>query len=85
MPKFIGRREHSANRHFSEAPKDKKIVCLSYAQKTKLPQDQVYYRLDTSDRGGPKTLAKRWNRWYATAETILACPDSTEKMRLAAS
>lgn len=81
MPKFIGHREHTLNKHVSEAPAASKLVKISYSQKVRLPQDQVYYCLDTSDRGGPRSFAKRWNRWYATQETILACEKATPKTK----
>ena len=84
MPKFIGHREHVENLELSTAVNKKSLIKLSFSQKRLLPQNEVYYVLDTSDRGSAGSYAKRWNRWYATRETILNCPASTPAMRQAA-
>lgn len=85
MPKFIGHREHAKNRETSVLPpmERKRLVKISYSQKKLLPQDQVFFILDTSDRGGPKSLAKRWNRWYALPETLANSSTATPRMRQA--
>ena len=83
MPKFIGHREHVLNRHIDTAPiaDRKRLLRIPYAQKKLLPQDTVYYIVDTSDKGGPHSLAKRWNRWYALPENVACCPRATASMR----
>jgi hypothetical protein len=82
MPKFIGHREHTKNRPVSALPplERKRLVRINYAQKKLLPQDQVFFVLDTSDRGGINSLAKRWNRWYALPETLANSPAATPRM-----
>lgn len=85
MPKFIGHREHTQNRPTCSlsTEEQKRLVKISYAQKILLPQNQVFFALDTSDRGGPKSLAKRWNRWFALPETLANSQTSTDAMRKA--
>jgi hypothetical protein len=84
MPKFIGRTidnsVHIDDYDTSKGP----LVCLSYSQAVLLPAEEVYWSLNTTDRGGPKSYAKRWNNWFASAYAIFACPHSTCKMREAA-
>ena len=83
MPKFVGR-TIAGSREIKLAPRDAQLVKLSYSQAVKLPATEVYYELDTSDRGSRGSLAKRWHRWYATVETIESCEASTTKMHAAA-
>ena len=78
MPKLVGHNPHVANRPAEETTE--KLVKLSYSQKALLPQEQVFYRYNTSDRGGPKVLAKRWYEWFATPATIASCEKSTSNM-----
>jgi hypothetical protein len=56
-------------------------VRLSYSQMVLLPGDAVMYSLDTTDRGGQRSLAKRWFRWFASPAAILGCERSTANMR----
>lgn len=83
MPKFVGN-TIEGSRHLAAAPKDATLVKLSYSQAVKLSATEIYYELDTSDRGSRGTLAKRWQRWYATVEAIESCAASTAKMRASA-
>jgi len=80
MPKLIGHSPQTENRCISECS-DKRLVKISYSQKKLLPQNQVFYRYNTSDRGGIKTLAKRWYEWYALPETLAHAPKATENMK----
>lgn len=42
---------------------------MDYALRTlSLPAREVRASLDTSDQGGPGSLAKRWYRWFIPAE-----------------
>jgi hypothetical protein len=61
----------------------KRLVKIAFAQKILLPQNQVFYALDTSDKGSNGILAKRWNRWYALPETLANSRTSTPAMRRA--
>lgn len=83
MPKFIGHREHQKNRHVSQAtPATRKhLMRIPYSHKVRMDQSLVYYIMDTSDRGGRRTLAKRWNRWYALPENVACCQNATPTMR----
>lgn len=85
MPKFIGHREHAKNRPTSSIPtmERKRLVKISFAQKILLPQNQVFFALDTSDKGSRGVLAKRWNRWYALPETLANSGTATPTMRKA--
>jgi len=84
MPKFIGHSNHHLNREVFSLPasEQKRLIKISYQQKSRLPQGQVFYVLDTSDRGSARCLAKRWNRWYALPETLAHAPSATPNMRL---
>lgn len=68
MPKFIGRTIPGSR----ELPEGARALRLSYSQAIKLPATEVYRILDTSDRGGKGSYAKRWYRWYASPEAILS-------------
>jgi hypothetical protein len=83
MPKFIGHYAHVQNRETSVLSREesRRLIKLSYQQKSLLPQDHVFYVMDTSDRGSRGTLAKRWNRWYAMPENIVNSKQATIKMR----
>jgi hypothetical protein len=83
VPKFIGNTiRGSLDLHEHESPEE--LMSLSYSQARLLPPADVYYRLNTSDRGSRGSLAKRWHDWYSTVSAILACSDSTRKMRTGA-
>ena len=85
MPKMIGNWIEGATQidnNMSAHGTDR--VRLSYSQAVLLPASAIEASLDTTDRGGPKSLAKRWYRWFASADAIEACPRSTKAMRAAA-
>ncbi len=73
MPKFIGREAPTGARQIEDnaAPIPGKRVRLTHSQAILLHPSRVVYSLDTTDRGGPKSLAKRWFRWFATPRAIL--------------
>lgn len=63
-------------------------VRLSYSQ-IKILADSIgpgnlVASLDTSDKGGRGSYAKRWFRWFAYYRDVLTCEQSTPKMRAAA-
>jgi len=81
MPKLVGHTPHSHDRHVSDAPQDEVLVPLTYAQaaRVRAAGGRVYYWLDTSDRGGPGRLAKRWYHWEAEVRDVLRA-SPTESM-----
>lgn len=81
MPKFIGRTIPGSveiHKNAKEAPGRMK---LAYSQAKLLEPERVMCSLDTTDRGGINSLAKRWYRWFAAPEYIAMHPNSTEKMK----
>lgn len=82
MPKMIGNTIAGCthvrnNARASEIPDG---VAITYAQALLLPPEHVICSLDTSDKGGPRSLAKRWYRWFSTSDDILAAKRSTPNM-----
>jgi len=79
MPKFVGNDIEGAT-----LLEDNALACgltaLTYSQAVRLPAQQIFKSVNTSDRGGPQRVAKRWYTWYANGEDIAACPRSTENM-----
>lgn len=84
MPKLIGRTIPGSIRISDNAKAGPGVVRIRYAQAKLLPCERVMCSLDTTDRGGPGRVAKRWFRWFATAAHILECQESTIAMREAA-
>lgn len=80
MPKMIGHSRSRLDAYDEPLPGD---VLVSYSQAAVLHRAGITIRarLDTSDRGGPHSYAKRWYRWYAAPAEILACPAATAAMR----
>lgn len=83
MPKFVGNRLPVPEIVFGTAGAAP-MVKLSYSQ-AKLVTDIVVCELDASDRGGPRSMAKRWFRWLARRDLVIEHPNSTEAMRTLAS
>ncbi len=84
MPKFVGSDISNVVRIGDNAFASGYLVRLSYSQARLLPYEAVRKSLDTSDRGGPRSLAKRWYRWFGDARAIVASTRSTKKMLAAA-
>jgi hypothetical protein len=89
MPKFIGRtipgcQNLPDNFDNFESGSQTGMVRISYSQARLLPPDVVFASLDTTDKGGRRSYAKRWNRWFAKPESILSCEKSTKNMRKSA-
>jgi hypothetical protein len=85
MPKFVGHSLRSLNAVQVEdnAPELAPArIRLSYSQARLLAACgmRVEASLDTTDRGGIRSYAKRWYRWFAAAGDIAACPRSTDNM-----
>lgn len=88
MPKFIG--TDFTMPVVSEPPKgfirltssQVKVLMNGYDDATYAEQikNGMVKVLDTTDRGGPHSLAKRWWRYYASADVIRNCPTSTDNM-----
>ena len=81
MPKLVGHRPQTENKPIAESPDKARLLKISYAQKKLLPQNQVYYRYNESDRGGPRVLAKRWYEWYVLPENVAHAKQATQNMR----
>jgi hypothetical protein len=81
MPKLVGHRPGPADRPSSEAPEGTPLVPLTWAQaeRVRARGGQVYYWLDTSDRGSRGRRAKRWYHWEASIADVLRA-DPTESM-----
>jgi len=73
MPRWVGGLRYEEDRPLEEAPAEAKVVRLAYNQAEKVRDHggQVYYVLDRTDLGGPRRLARRWYRWYATVDDVL--------------
>jgi hypothetical protein len=86
MPKLIGHAPVKEDRPFEDAPDDRVIVRLTWPQAVRVRKHggQVYYDLNTSDRGGPGRLAKRWYEWYATVQDVLRAQPTESMLERAA-
>lgn len=80
MPKFVGRTIGGVKVIQNNAPQTKDRMKVSYSQAKLMPPNQVVCSLDTTDRGGKKTLAKRWYRWFVKPEDVLNNKNSTKAM-----
>jgi hypothetical protein len=88
MPKYIGRDMPLGHDSVTELPPNydpsndttRSLVRLQYRQACLMQSGTVYRSLDTTDRGGRRVPAKRWYRWFATRDAIVACPRSTPAM-----
>ncbi len=96
MPKFIGRTIPGSKRIGDNAMLSAKgdvsatdesvylsssvYVRLSYSQAAMLPPGEVLCSLDTTDRGGRNSYAKRWYRWFALASDIITAEHVTDNM-----
>lgn len=89
MPKFIGHDVPYGHKHVLELEDNDDggagLVRLTYSQACLMPDGTVLRSLDTTDRGSVRCYAKRWYRWYAPADAVLANPRSTPAMRARAS
>ena len=82
MPKMIGKRIAGAIRIDNNATEEATgLVRLAYRQAIKLPVESIICSLDTTDRGGRHSYAKRWYRWFASPSAILNCENSTAAMK----
>jgi hypothetical protein len=73
MPKYIGQDLSSVGAVQGPIPKDYIRVSWSQAHylRQRDPSVQIVCYLDTSDRGGPRSYAKRWWCWHAPRATVL--------------
>lgn len=83
MPRFIGCAppEGAQDIATEDIPNAGKLVKLTYSQMRLMDPADVYYVLDTSDRGGKGRYSKRWYRWYSTRVAIESNPRSTPCMK----
>lgn len=81
MPKLIGNVIHGAVQIENNAKANANRIRITYSQAAKLAPTQVICSLDTTDRGGKGSYAKRWYRWFASPSAIAMSPNSTRNMR----
>lgn len=80
-PKFVGEDIPGAQEIEDNANADYPTrIHLTYSQAKRLPSYMVMKSLDTTDRGSRGTYAKRWYRWFASADSILNSDRSTKNM-----
>lgn len=81
MPKMIGNDIPEAVQLEDNATEvSTMLVRLTYQQAIKLKPTDIYKSLDTTDSGSINIYAKRWYRWFASADVIEKCPHSTPNM-----
>lgn len=91
MPKFIGRNikvaEETIDNLVREDYVSRGLVRLSFSQAViaKNAGVKIYKSINTSDRGGPRSYAKRWYNWFVKAEDLIVIPEITKRMRELAS
>lgn len=79
MPKFVGNTIDGVD--VTARRPDSRYVELTYSQACKMSPQHVVAVLNTSDRGGPGSRAKRWHNWFALATDVMENPYSTSNMR----
>jgi hypothetical protein len=80
MPRFVGHRPQPSDRPYPEVGGEH-LVQLTWpqAERVRRAGGQIYYLLNTSDRGARGRRAKRWYMWYASMQDVL-CSDPTDAM-----
>ena len=82
MPKFIGNNIAAAVEiEPNQVQQRPDRINLTYSQAAMLPASSVMKSLDTSDGGSNGRYAKRWYRWFASADAIMGCASSTASMK----
>lgn len=81
MPKFIGAKIEGSIRIEDNARLPTNHLKLSYSQAKLLSPSKVVCSLNTSDKGGKGSFAKRWYNWYALIDDIVACEKATKLMK----
>lgn len=79
MPKWIGNDKRIGVTEFLESDDLTEYVRVTYSQQLLFDPSDVRVALDDTDRGGPKSYAKRWWRWYVRRECIT--PQHSESLR----
>lgn len=72
MPKFIGNDLKCAEVLVDNCIASGEWVRVTYAQAAKLAPADRAKSLDTTDKGGPRSYAKRWFRWFGKREAVRA-------------
>lgn len=80
MPLYIGHKPQPGDRPYPEVGGEH-LVQLTWpqAEHVRRAGGQIYYLLNTSDRGARGRRAKRWYMWYASMQDVL-CSDPTDAM-----
>ena len=86
MPRMIGVMVEGAVCELADNATERStgLVKLTTSQARLIPRGLVLGSLDTTDRGSKGTKAKRWYRWFAAHDDVLACERATPLMRAAA-
>lgn len=83
MPKFIGTDIPGAReleQHNTDNVPGMVRLTAAQARIHKRSGKAVFKSLDTTDRGGPHSYAKRWYRWFAFISDVFEGPSSTTIM-----
>lgn len=74
MPKFIGNDLKCAEVWADNCEVSSRDVWVrvAYSQAAKLDAANRAKSLDTTDKGGPKSYAKRWFRWFGRRDAVRA-------------
>lgn len=81
MPKFIGNDIDGVEQVANNMERMAGFVRVTFSQAARLPAVAVRKSLDTTDKGGRKSFAKRWYRWFALGEVIATSDAATDNMR----
>ena len=73
MPQFIGKSIKGCERIDEDNAWDVDgYVAITYSQAIKLDPSDLLCSLDTTDKGGPRRMAKRWYRWFGRRSAVIA-------------
>jgi len=72
MPRFVGNDLNASRVLEDNARTVPGYARIAYAQAAKLAPEDLAKSLDTTDRGGRRTYAKRWFRWFGRVEAVAA-------------
>ncbi len=83
MPKFIGNDLKCAEVLEDNCFASGEWVRVTYAQAARLDVADRAKSLDTTDRGGPRSYAKRWFRWFGRRDAVRALGTASALRRAA--
>ena len=79
MPKWIGNGKRAGVTEFQADDDLTAFIRVTYSQQLQFAPSDVRVALDDTDKGGPKSYAKRWWRWYVRRACIT--PQHSESLR----